>query len=1163
MARQTLKDFLRDISTEDRVAYTIDQDGLIKDLDDLGVDPGTNKSLIQKSLDETGLIGDYLKYITDISNNAYALSGGSIPSTGPDFPGNRGTPLAAVTPTDGDAFIYTNESDPLTLGGVMASYSNGYLGASAVQEIVSKDASVVSLSGKHTNELLSTIPASTSINKDGKTFPGPASDGGNKVLRHTVEATMNNGNRFNATYQTSTRKAFAPQGSEEGTSAGSFESGERQTGTYRTQSGYGKYSSSGVGGQEITIDMLKNIAGRILASSAGDIDSKVFATAAAGGGYNKIEPGSLSTAEAARQEGIDIDFSAVDFLTADISPDAAWYTRSWGTSNTPDEPFSQGNNLTKNPTIMAAAAIVALMKLSSTTLGLLATGIDSRVDLARGPFIPGQSTYIAKQAKFAHLANLCLVPTKNPYSDCVNQGFLALFGTESPSSEKITVSQQIHESAGFWASVGNSILKSFTEIDRRVHAERFRSSVPKGIASTLSAVGDSSILKITNAMATVGDIFITSQGKKRAPDPTLPVGPWNVDRLPDGPSTRISKSRSQNGATAMSLAWRNTSVPSMFQIPRNVILAAADMGNLGDGTNPLKGHVGTELITDTYIDVNAEGGAARIPSDIVERFENQLDAEYVPFYFHDLRTNEITAFHAFLESLTDTYSPRWIESQGLGRIDPVQVYKSTSRTLRLSFYVAATSKEDFDQMWWKINKLTTLVYPQWTEGTQLSTKVQYKGEETDSTFIQPFSQVLGASPIIRLRVGDVVKSNYSKFNLARVFGVGNDSVDPKPNKAEPEGFFEKIADKLAELEIKAMEAQYLTTFNALYGSPMTWFNGLGGDRMVRAVASQLLPNGFANPLGAALIMRELQSPDVEVNLAKMNLTIGGVIEAAAGGLRNSAQDILGFTPLSFPFLRPTAGRQYVQKSNGKKWRFTRPVRVIVLGRDQVTLPEAKLSSSNADGVFKGPRNAGTPVIKTQYTVAILDLNAPASLFGKEFVVSHEDLMPNPNAIFNTYALPALNIAGVLSTLAQGLANEVATATGVPADELKMNMSDAAEFMHEEVNPITRAFASTAGRGLGGVITNLNYEMLDGTNTWETDWNSRAPISIKVGMSFTAIHDIPPGLDYSGYNRAPIYNVGNVMKHVAGDPHRDDGKGSKDYYTAQGRYGLQSEDPSDD
>jgi hypothetical protein len=54
---------------------------------------------------------------------------------------------------------------------------------------------------------------------------------------------------------------------------------------------------------------------------------------------------------------------------------------------------------------------------------------------------------------------------------------------------------------------------------------------------------------------------------------------------------------------------------------------------------------------------------------------------------------------------------------------------------------------------------------------------------------------------------------------------------------------------------------------------------------------------------------------------------------------------------------------------------------------------------------------------------------------------------------------------------------------------------------------------------------------------------------------SVIHDIPPGLDHSGFNRAPIYNVGEVMRSVAGDPYNDNGLGSQDSFTSAGRAGT--------
>ena len=43
--------------------------------------------------------------------------------------------------------------------------------------------------------------------------------------------------------------------------------------------------------------------------------------------------------------------------------------------------------------------------------------------------------------------------------------------------------------------------------------------------------------------------------------------------------------------------------------------------------------------------------------------------------------------------------------------------------------------------------------------------------------------------------------------------------------------------------------------------------------------------------------------------------------------------------------------------------------------------------------------------------------------------------------------------------------------------------------------------------------------------------NRAPRSCKIQMSFDPIHDIAPGLDSDGFNRAPIYPVGNVINSL--------------------------------
>jgi hypothetical protein len=66
-------------------------------------------------------------------------------------------------------------------------------------------------------------------------------------------------------------------------------------------------------------------------------------------------------------------------------------------------------------------------------------------------------------------------------------------------------------------------------------------------------------------------------------------------------------------------------------------------------------------------------------------------------------------------------------------------------------------------------------------------------------------------------------------------------------------------------------------------------------------------------------------------------------------------------------------------------------------------------------------------------------------------------------------------------------------------------------------------------------------MLGEDTTWDTDFNSRAPKIMTITMGFSPIHDITPGIDHSGFNAAPVYNIGDIMKSTSGDPY--DSKGS--------------------
>jgi hypothetical protein len=94
--------------------------------------------------------------------------------------------------------------------------------------------------------------------------------------------------------------------------------------------------------------------------------------------------------------------------------------------------------------------------------------------------------------------------------------------------------------------------------------------------------------------------------------------------------------------------------------------------------------------------------------------------------------------------------------------------------------------------------------------------------------------------------------------------------------------------------------------------------------------------------------------------------------------------------------------------------------------------------------------------------------------------------------------------------------------------------DINEFINKENNSLIKFFEDNTFKGLSGVIDSLNFKWLDNGILWETSSpGSKAPMSCEITLGFSVIHDISPGIDYSGFNRAPVYNVGKQMNAVIG------------------------------
>jgi hypothetical protein len=239
------------------------------------------------------------------------------------------------------------------------------------------------------------------------------------------------------------------------------------------------------------------------------------------------------------------------------------------------------------------------------------------------------------------------------------------------------------------------------------------------------------------------------------------------------------------------------------------------------------------------------------------------------------------------------------------------------------------------------------------------------------------------------------------------------------------------------------------------------------------------------------------------------------------------------------------------RSNKERLRLVRPVRCVVTKVETIGLQDPR--STNEGRPQKGFYDAGSKR-KTYYTVLIVDPGVPYSLFKRQIIVTHADVIPDPLIAWSAAAALYSPVA-VVSDLINSAAKSAAASAGVDLSNtnlLNFLRSPDQEFMDPDENPFTSAAESAMGRGLAAVITSLSYSWIGSdAGTWETDWNSRAPTTCKVTMNLTVIHDIAPGIDPAGMNRAPVYNVGDTMHTFSGDPYPDNGEISKTLFTSAG------------
>lgn len=791
--------------------------------------------------------------------------------------------------------------------------------------------------------------------------------------------------------------------------------------------------------------------------------------------------------------------SVIKDLTTNEIPDAQLISPagdSWGSLNNPGDVYSGVSNFGMQTLASAliAALAVAITALSAIlslggggkqgsnyvvrdALGRPAFGAyrwDGSVPLAGETNAYSLAVSILT-GRFSLWRLLGFTPTVNPPAKTIPTGALFFFGVQQgvPTTfgefvgVAIGAAKAASESSGYYTVMARNMNRSFVQIGEAFSGlqEAFSKGIFSGVEqifSILSAIRNSKFIKALDFFSQNGDRLIK---ELEAPDAVdfAAIGPGKKfkSRMDSVPLSTL-KSRLINvdsGISPLTLGWASYRSPDLFILP-----TALKSLTLDPLMNPPSTSItipsGPGGIKNGRESIFYESDTGRIPTVVRENLEKALEAEYVPFYFHDVRTNEIVSFHAFLTNLTDDYTANYDSLEAFGRVEAIKVYKSTARKISLSFHVVSTNRNDYDVMWMKLNKLSTMVYPQFSEGRKLA--------DENYSIQAPFSQTIQAAPLTRLRIGDLIKSNYSKFNLARLFGYSyDDSVfngKKLPPKGKKEGKRESSSKILEQVRREPGSRFYIPSLTKI--------------------------EIYADSSEAAL-----QGPNKKAETIVLE---NGVTDGAYGV--NGVFEIVGY-------------------NSDDTFECKIVLEVKSFSQDRIQSEGSK--DYYDENVIFEVQNSLIATYTEDNQFPELSNSKNKKLEGQKARVKRDDLEKMTEETAKKYE--------------RYMAENDDVGNSAYSKEVSKFMSDSDN--PNEGNAISKSFRSVGGKGLAGFIDSISFDWYNQTS-WEIDEGRKAPMNCKVTVSFSPIHDITPGLDHKGHNRAPIYTPRNLTDYDKGSKNVD-------------------------
>ena len=151
-------------------------------------------------------------------------------------------------------------------------------------------------------------------------------------------------------------------------------------------------------------------------------------------------------------------------------------------------------------------------------------------------------------------------------------------------------------------------------------------------------------------------------------------------------------------------------------------------------------------------------------------------------------------FHGFLKNFNDNFNSNWNKEEVFGRMDPIGIFKNTSREISLSWEVPAVSEGQARSNVESINKLIQFMYPKYQDyvgDENFKNKKTNKSNKSNKSNVRKMtsnrnkevSSIMQSSPLLKFKFTNLISSARTSTTSVETSGLigfidGGLSIEP-------------------------------------------------------------------------------------------------------------------------------------------------------------------------------------------------------------------------------------------------------------------------------------------------------------------------------------------------------------------------------------------------